>query len=121
MKIRRLRRFAILLVAAAASGSLSAGAQDAASASGSTSRAQAIADAEQEKAKHLTPQAPPHGEMKFNHIEKVILGPIFNTNGPGLRFGGLPTGGGFSLGPQYTRQDLAADHLTWNTDRKSVV
>jgi hypothetical protein len=115
VKIRRLRRFAILLVAAAASGSLSAGAQDAASASGSTSRAQAIADAEQEKAKHLTPQAPPHGEMKFNHIEKVILGPIFNTNGPGLRFGGLPTGGGFSLGPQYTRQDLAADHLTWNT------
>jgi hypothetical protein len=63
----------------------------------------------------LEPQEPPRGERKFDHLQKDILDHIFNMNGPSLRFGGIPTGGGFSLGPQYTRQDLLADHLTWNT------
>jgi hypothetical protein len=111
VRIRLARQFALFLVASSIAASLSALAQD----SGSTSRAQAVADAEQEKAKHLKPQEPPRGERKFDHIEKVIIGPVFNPNGPGLKFGGIPTGGGFSLGPQYTRQDLLADHLTWNT------
>jgi hypothetical protein len=115
VRIRIARQFATLLVASSIAGSLYARAQDAGVTSSSASRAQTIADAEQEKAKHLAPQEPPHGELKFDHIERVVLGPIFNTNGPGLRFGGLPTGGGFSLGPQYTRQGLFADHLTWNT------
>src|SRR6202451_4914650 len=115
VRIRLDRQFPILLVASSVAVSLSARAQDAGVANATTSRAQAIADAEQEKAKHLTPQKPPRGERKFDHIEKDILGPIFNTNGPALKFGGIPTGGGFSLGPQYTRQDLLADHLTWNT------
>jgi hypothetical protein len=111
VKIRFARQFAVLLVASSIAGSFSALAQDA----GSASRAQAVADAEQEKAKHLEPQEPPRGERKFDHIEKDILSRIFNANGPSLKFGGIPTGGGFSLGPQYTRQDLLADHLTWNT------
>jgi hypothetical protein len=105
----------MLFVAGGIAGSLSAGAQDAGVANGSTSRAQTITAAEQEKEKHLEPQEPPRGELKFDHIEKDILKPIFNQNGPALKFGGIPTGGGFSLGPQYTRQDLLADHLTWNT------
>jgi hypothetical protein len=112
---RLARQFCMLLVAISIAGSFSAQAQDQGATSGGTSRAQAVADAEQEKAKHLQPQEPPKGERKFDHIEKDILGPIFNTNGPALKFGGIPTGGGFSLGPQYTRQDLLADHLTWNT------
>ena len=111
MRIRLARQFAMLLVASSIAGSLSALAQEA----GSASRAQGVADAEQEKAKHLEPQKPPRGERKFDHIEKDIIKPIFNSNGPSLKFGGIPTGGGFSLGPQYTRQDLLADHLTWNT------
>lgn len=115
MRIRLARQFAMLLVAGGIAGSLIAYAQDAGVASSTSSRAQTIADAEKEKEKHLEPQEPPRGERKFDHIEKAIIGPIFNTNGPGLRFGGLPTGGGFSLGPQYTRQGLFADHLTWNT------
>src|ERR1700685_2176091 len=114
VRIRLDRQFAILLVASSVAVSLSARAQDAGVANATTSRAQAIADAEQEKAKHLTPQKPPRGERKFDHYEKDILGPIFNTNGPALKFGGIPTGGGFSLGPQYTRQGLFADHLTTN-------
>jgi len=115
VRIRLARQFAILLVAGGIAGSLNAGAQDTGVINGSTSRAQAVADAEHEKAKHLEPQEPPKGERKFDHIEKAVLGPIFNTNGPSLKFGGIPTGGGFSLGPQYTRQDLLADHLTSNT------
>jgi hypothetical protein len=115
MRIRLARQLIMLLLAGGIAGSLGAGAQDPGAVSGSPSRAQAIADAEREKAKHLRPQEPPRGERKFDHIEKDVLGPIFNTNGPALKFGGLPTGGGFSLGPQYTRQGLLADHLTWNT------
>jgi hypothetical protein len=115
VRIRLARKFAMLLVASGIVGSLSALAQDAGATSGSTSRAQTVADAEQEKAKHLEPQQPPRGERKFDHIQKDIIERTFNANGPSLKFGGIPTGGGFSLGPQYTRQDLLADHLTWNT------
>ena len=115
MRIRLARQFAMLLVASGIVGSLSALAQDEGAISDSASRAQAVADAEQEKAKHLVPQEPPRGERKFDHIEKDLISRIFNANGPSLKFGGIPTGGGFSLGPQYTRQDLLADHLTWNT------
>ncbi len=114
MRIRLARQFAMLLLGGIAC-SLGAGAQDAGVTAGNASRAQTIADAEQEKAKHLTPQQPPRGELKFDHLEKGIISRIFNANGPSLKFGGIPTGGGFSLGPQYTRQDLFADHLTWNT------
>jgi len=115
VRIQLARQFAMLLVAGGIAGSLSAGAQDGGAASSSTtSRAQIVVDAEQEKAKHLTPQKPPRGERKFDHLEKDIIKPIFNVNGPALKFGGIPTGGGFSLGPQYTRQGLFADHLTTN-------
>ena len=116
MKIRmqHSRRFAMFLAVSSVAISIAARAQDVSSSS-ATPRAQAVIDAEQEKAKNLQPQEPPHGELKFDHIEKDVLGPVFNTNGPSLKFGGLPTGGGFSLGPQYTRQGLLADHLIINT------
>ena len=113
VRVRLIRQFAVLLVASGFAGSLGL-AQDGGAISGATSRAQSVADAEQEKAKHLTPQEPPRGERKFDHIQKEIVKPVFNGNGPSLKFGGLPTGGGFSLGPQFTRQDLLADHLTSN-------
>jgi hypothetical protein len=115
VRIRLNRKFVVFLVASWVAVLTCARAQDGAASSGDASRAQAIADAELAKAKHLTPQEPPKGERKFDHIERAVLGPVFNTNGPSLKFGGLPTGGGFSLGPQYTRQDLLADHLTSNT------
>lgn len=115
MRIRLARQFAMLLVAGSIAGSLSAFAQDAGVTNGSASRAQAVADAEQEKAKHLEPQKPPRGERKFNHVQQKFIKPLINQNGPALKFGGIPTGGGFSLGPQFTRQGLLADHLTWNT------
>jgi len=115
MRTRLPRQFAMFLLASGVTVSVSARAQDGGAFIDSTSRAQTVADAEQEKSKHLVPQEPPRGEQKFDHIETNIIKRIFNTNGPSLRFGGLPTGGGFSTGPEYTRQDLLADHLTTNT------
>ena len=114
MNTRLHRQFAMLVISSFVAVSLVAHAQDGMVVSGSASRAQAVADAEQEKAKHLVPQEPPRGEQKFDHIEKDIIDRIFNANGPSVKLGGIPTGGGFSLGPQYTRQDLFADRLTAN-------
>jgi hypothetical protein len=115
VRIRSARQIAMLVVASGIVGSLSVLAQDVGSAGSTASRAQAIIDAEQAKENHLVLQEPPRGELKFDHVQKDILDRIFNANGPALKFGGIPTGGGFSLGPQYTRQDFLADHLTWNT------
>ena len=112
MRIRLAQQFALILIASSVA--LLLNAQDPGVANGSSSRTQAIENAEQAKAKQLTPQEPPRGERKFDHIETQIIKPIINVNGPALKFGGLPTGGGFSLGPQYTRQGLFADHLTSN-------
>jgi hypothetical protein len=93
VRIRLVRQFCMLLVAISIAGSFSALAQDQGVTSSGASRAQAVADAEQEKAKHLTPQKPPRGERKFDHIQKDILAHIFNAQGPSLKFGGIPTGG----------------------------
>jgi outer membrane protein assembly factor BamA len=79
------------------------------------STADAIAATEREKAKHLVPLAPPHGESVYDGIQKHILDPISNPNGFSLKLGGLPTGGGFSIGPRYTRPDLLGDHLVSDT------
>jgi hypothetical protein len=115
VRIRLCRSFVTLLVASGVAVSVSARAQNAEVVDGSASRAQAVIDAEQDKSLRLVRQEPPRGEQDFDHIQKGILDRIFNANGPSLKFGGIPTGGGFSLGPQYARQDLLADHLTWNT------
>jgi hypothetical protein len=115
VRIRFARQCAVLLVASGVVFSIRSRAQESATPDSTRSRAQIVADAEKEKAKHLVPQEPPRGEMKFDNVEKNIIQRLFNVNGPSLKFGGLPTGGGFSLGPQYTRQDLLADHLTSNT------
>jgi hypothetical protein len=75
-----------------------------------------IAAAEKAKAEHLVPQAMPHGEQVFVETEKKAIDPLFAPpNGIGLTLGGLPTGGGFSLGPQYARRDLLRDNLVSDT------
>ena len=76
------------------------------------SKAQAIESAEHEKAKHLIALTPQRGEQEFDRIEKRHINPILNPNPFGVRFGGLPTAGGFSLGPEYVQRDLLREHLT---------
>jgi hypothetical protein len=122
VKIPFARQVVVLLVAGGIAAPLRTGAQDASAiaqdagtTNGAPSRAQAVADAEKEKSKHLTLQEPPRDERKFDHIQQKLIDRIIATNGPGLKFGGLPTGGGFSLGAQFNQQDLLADHLSSNT------
>ena len=78
-------------------------------------RSGAIIDAEKAKAKALAPVAPSHGEQEFDRFEEKIINPIINPNGLTPKLGGLPTGGGFSLGPRYIRRDLLREHLTSDT------
>lgn len=74
-----------------------------------TTRIQLLEAQQREKATKLTPARPGGAEEKFDKYlsenpQQQIFGGI-----PGLRlrFGGLPTGSGFALGPEYYRPDLA--------------
>jgi hypothetical protein len=75
------------------------------------SRTTGIIDAEQAKAKSLSPVEPSHGEKEFDRFEEKFVDPIVNPNGLTYQLGGLPTGGGFSLGPRYIRRDWLREHL----------
>jgi hypothetical protein len=78
----------------------------------SASRTNSIIDAEQAKATALKPVAPSHGEQQFDRFEEHIVDPLVSPNGLTFKLGGLPTGGGFSLGPRYVRRDWLGEHLT---------
>jgi len=80
------------------------------------SRTEEITSAETAKAQHLLALQMPRGEKDFVEIENKVIDPLFMTpNGLGAQLGGLPTGGGFSLGPQYVRRDLFRDSLVSDT------
>src|SRR5436305_13029756 len=77
-----------------------------------TTRANEIIEAERAKSGALKPVAPPRAEQEFDRLEKRIIDPITDPNGLTFQLGGLPTGGGFSFGPRYTRRDLLQNRLT---------
>jgi hypothetical protein len=80
------------------------------------SRTDEITAEEQSKAQHLTPLELPHGERIFITTEEKVIDPLFTPpNGFGVMMGGLPTGGGFALGPLYERRDLFRDNLVSDT------
>ncbi len=79
---------------------------------GEVDRAQTIIAAELAKASRLRPGEPPHGEQVFDKVESHLLDQIFLPNGFNLKLGGLPSGGGFALGPRYTRHDLLRNRLS---------
>jgi hypothetical protein len=70
-----------------------------------------IVDAEKAKARSLSPVEPSHGEQEFDRFEEKVFDPLINPNGLSPQLGGLPTGGGFSLGPRYIRRDWLHEHL----------
>ncbi len=78
-------------------------------------KASEIIDAEKAKEKALSPVAPSHGEQQFDRFEEKIIDPLINPNGLAPQLGGLPTGGGFSLGPRYIRRDWLQEHLISDT------
>jgi outer membrane protein assembly factor BamA len=73
--------------------------------------ASAIIDAEKAKAQSLSPVAPSHGEQEADQFEERLFDPTIKPNGLTVQSGGLPTGGGFSLGPRYIRRDWLHGHL----------
>jgi len=115
LRIRLLRQSAWLLMAGVAVCACAFAQDGGGDGGGAVSRSESIQDAEREKSKHLSPLEPPPGEEKFDHIQTDILDRIFSPYGFGLKFGGLPTGGGFSLGPRYNRPDMLDGHLDSST------
>ncbi len=79
------------------------------SSSQAATRKEALEKQQQEKARTLRPEEPDRAEQAFNnYIGENPLQRIFGgITGLRLRFGGLPSGSGFGLGPEYYRPDLA--------------
>jgi hypothetical protein len=73
--------------------------------------ASGIIDAEKAKEKALSPVAPSHGEQEFDGLEEKVVDPLIKPNRLTVKSGGLPSGGGFSLGPRYIRRDWLHEHL----------
>jgi hypothetical protein len=70
-----------------------------------------IMDAEKAKAESLRPVAPSHGEQEVDLFEEKFFDPTIKPNGLTVKSGGLPSGGGFSLGPRYIRRGWLREHL----------
>jgi hypothetical protein len=73
--------------------------------------ASGIINDEKAKAQSLSPVAPSHGEQEFDGFEEKIFNPLIKPNSLTFKSGGLPSGGGFSLGPRYIRRDWLHEHL----------
>ena len=88
-----------------------------------TSRAEEIQQARREKAAQAQPEELSKTEKRLNYIvdSHIIERLATGFHGLTLRMGGLPTGQGFALGPQYLRQDLADGNLTFRTFRRGHV
>lgn len=73
------------------------------------SRTEEIERARDAKAKQLQPDTPDKWEQRLIYIKdaKVLERLTLGVAGFRVRFGGLPTGSGFALGPEYYRQDFA--------------
>ena len=82
-----------------------------------TSRIEEIQQARREKASQTQPEELSKAEERLNYIvdSHIIERLATGFHGLTLRMGGLPTGQGFALGPQYLRQDLADGNLTFRT------
>lgn len=78
------------------------------------SRAEMLQQARREKAQHLATEKSYPAERALERLEELgLLDPNRRTVWP--RIGGLPTGQGFAIGPQYYNPRLADGHLTLRT------
>ncbi len=77
------------------------------------SRAEEIKAARREKAQHLEPDKVPKAEEALREIKDRRLLERISAGIAGfrLKLGGVATGGGFALGPEYLRRDLANGNL----------
>jgi hypothetical protein len=79
------------------------------------SRTEEIEAARLEKSRRLEPDVPPKPERVLNYIkDKRIIERVFGgIAGPRVRLGGLATGQGFAVGPEYVRRDLANEQIVF--------
>lgn len=77
------------------------------------SRAAETRAARLEKSRRLAPERQPKAEQRLEQFMKDdFLGQILSgKSGFGMKFGGLVSGAGFALGPQYTRPDLWGERM----------
>lgn len=80
------------------------------------SRAQEIEQARDEKTKKLEPDNPSMFEARLIEIKdkKVLERISAGIGGVRIKIGGMPTGSGFAVGPDYFRNDLARGKVTVN-------
>jgi len=80
------------------------------------SRVQEIEQARDEKSRKLEPDNPSMFEARLIEIKdkKVIERITAGIGGVRVKIGGMPTGSGFAVGPDYFRNDLARGKLTVN-------
>lgn len=86
-----------------------------------SSRAELIEEQRRSRASHLTPDVPDKVEQIFRRAQGVIER-VFGVES-GLRpvIGGMVTGGGFALGPEYYRPDLASGNIVFRTSVRGTV
>ncbi|MDA1316360.1 MAG: hypothetical protein O2968_23850 [Acidobacteria bacterium] len=85
------------------------------------SRADQIQRARREKAAEAAPEVAPEGEQRLNWIQDNHVLERFATGYHGLTLvlGGLGTGQGFALGPQYLKDQLLDGNLVFRTSARA--
>lgn len=82
-----------------------------------SSRTEEIEDARRERARQLHPEVSSRTERTLLYVQehKVLERITSGVAGFRLKFGGLVSGGGFAVGPEYLRRDLADGNLVFRT------
>ena len=79
-------------------------------------RAEEIRAARKDKAARLEPEVAYKIEERLNKLDRErVIERLMGADGLGVRLGGMPTGQGFALGPQYRRRDLADGNVVFRT------
>ncbi|HUG82546.1 MAG TPA: hypothetical protein VML01_12835, partial [Bryobacterales bacterium] len=86
------------------------------------SRSEEIQQARREKAAEAAPEVAPEGERRLNWIQDHHLLERFAAGYHGLTIvlGGLGTGQGFALGPQYLKDQLFDGNLVFRTSARAA-
>ncbi|HYK90854.1 MAG TPA: BamA/TamA family outer membrane protein [Acidobacteriota bacterium] len=83
------------------------------SSSQAATRTESLEKQQEEKARKLRPEQASRPEQAFTKYlgENPLRRPLGGITGLRIRFGGLPSGSGFGLGPEYFRPDLAKGQM----------
>ena len=88
-----------------------------------SSRIEEIETARHEKAEHLQPEEASRTEQALHYFRehKVLERITAGVAGFRAKLGGLVTGGGFAVGPEYLRRDLADGNLIFRTAAQATL